>query len=504
MLNFPVPYPDELVYSIVARAGIHLGITSPKQLLDEVFSDRKVIATVDLPCHLKSISSHYPVSLGLTVNQLAYQHTLFPIYAPFVGEETRKRCLHWMEDKSLGAIHLALGVAASRVKQERTLRYCPKCMEKQLQRYGEYYWIRKWQVSGSDCCLVHGELLDAVIKRHDYHRHCFNALTSACFQLVEQANSTEEEMHITRQVNELLTLSPGRSPSFEQWSAFYRSLASDFNYTRGNNIQFEAIKERFASHWTAEWLKKHELMYSDKQTCWLRSIFRKHRKSFSYLEHIAVLDAFLTTGWHIGDVLKDVMSFPVNSQQMESVVSREANANEIMQAKRELWETYLKRYGVKKSRYCGGGGLYAWLYRHDRDWLLLVNSHYRKRLEMKNDRVDWNKRDRYVVKQFFALKRIAAERIALPRLSKNWYLSQVRKSSTIAKNMDRLPLVRLFLARYSEDIAAYQIRRILRAIEYLKASSIVIKRWRVLRLAGLSDEKLTEKAALFLKKAIMD
>ncbi|MFP7411255.1 TniQ family protein [Aeromonas veronii] len=59
MLNFPVPYPDELIYSLVARAGIHLGLTSPKQLLDEVFANRHVIATVDLPNHLPLWSNYY-------------------------------------------------------------------------------------------------------------------------------------------------------------------------------------------------------------------------------------------------------------------------------------------------------------------------------------------------------------------------------------------------------------------------------------------------------------
>ncbi|MGU5538451.1 TniQ family protein [Aeromonas hydrophila] len=54
MLNFPVPYPDELIYSLVARAGIHLGLTSPKQLLDEVFANRHVIATVDPRIQLRS------------------------------------------------------------------------------------------------------------------------------------------------------------------------------------------------------------------------------------------------------------------------------------------------------------------------------------------------------------------------------------------------------------------------------------------------------------------
>lgn len=52
MRCFPVPYPDELIYSLVARAGIRSAITSSKQLLSEVFGDRKVIATIDLPSHV--------------------------------------------------------------------------------------------------------------------------------------------------------------------------------------------------------------------------------------------------------------------------------------------------------------------------------------------------------------------------------------------------------------------------------------------------------------------
>lgn len=123
---------------------------------------------------------------------------------------------------------------------------------------------------------------------------------------------------------------------------------------------------------------------------------------------------------------------------------------------------------------------------------------------MKNFRVDWNKRDRHAVKQLFALRNLSTHRVDLPRQSKNWYLSQISRSSTIIKNLDRLPLVTLFLLTYSEDVATYQVRRILRAIEHLKARSIIAKRWRILRIAGLNDRTLTEKAAQILKKAIMD
>ncbi|WP_275668267.1 TniQ family protein [Pseudoalteromonas piscicida] len=58
MACLPVPYPDELLYSVIARYGVHAGITSPKQLLDEVFQNRQIIASVAFQGHLSQISAH--------------------------------------------------------------------------------------------------------------------------------------------------------------------------------------------------------------------------------------------------------------------------------------------------------------------------------------------------------------------------------------------------------------------------------------------------------------
>ncbi len=58
MRNFPVPYSNELIYSTIARAGVYQGIVSPKQLLDEVYGNRKVVATLGLPSHLGVIARH--------------------------------------------------------------------------------------------------------------------------------------------------------------------------------------------------------------------------------------------------------------------------------------------------------------------------------------------------------------------------------------------------------------------------------------------------------------
>ena len=77
MLGFPTPYPKELLYSTIARAGVHDGDTSPKQLLEKVFNNRKVIATIDLPSHIQVLSNQYPSTLGLDARTLIEHHTLW-------------------------------------------------------------------------------------------------------------------------------------------------------------------------------------------------------------------------------------------------------------------------------------------------------------------------------------------------------------------------------------------------------------------------------------------
>lgn len=267
MLNFPIPYSDELIYSTVARAGVHMGITSPKQLLAEVFNNRHVIATVDLPNHLDRIAYWYADGLNYNVERLAYEHTLFPIYAPFTIESRRLQCLKWMATESLGAIHLTLGIAASRLKKTKSLNYCPVCMQQQLASKGESFWLRQWQVSGANCCLQHGQLLETNLASHHNHRHQFFSATPDLCPKADQLEGNSQSQQVARQVNILLTMAPASSASFAQWSQFYSQLARQAGLKLGNNVQHEGIKERVLGRWSVSWLNQHGLIMSDNETC---------------------------------------------------------------------------------------------------------------------------------------------------------------------------------------------------------------------------------------------
>lgn len=502
MLNFPVPYADELIYSLIARAGAHMGFTSPKQVLEEVFGNRHVIATVDLPNHLENLLRLFPKGLGFSVKKLAYEHTLFPLYAPFTTELRRKQCLERMASNSQGTIHLILGVAASRVKQSRYLRYCPLCLQRQLKEKGEYYWLRQWQIVGADCCLEHGQLIEANIERHAYHRHQFFLASPSVCSILPQKPANPAAIKVARQVYRLLQLGGNGAASLAQWSTYYHQLAGIEGCLMGRNVRHEAVRERVLGRWPVLWLKSHGLAISDAESNWLHSIFRKHRKSFSYLEHIVVLDAFLPDTWQIDEVLAEVSSIrtslsisvaepPISN---EGVTEHQANI-------RTQWLALIRQKNVKQAR-SENGALYAKLYRHDRGWLLSTNRQFYLTMTRKNRRVNWRQRDLSTCRQLIKIRNAYKSLFDSPRWSRNWYLSKLEKSAIVEKNIHKMPLTGLFFKRFCEDISNYQIRRMTKALSCLETEDI--HRWRLLRDAGLSDERLTDDARYLLHEIVGD
>ena len=495
MLNFPMPYEHELIYSTVARAGTRLALESPKQLLDEVFENRKVIATVDLPCHLNAIIYQFP-NHQFTVEEIAYQHSLFPIYAPFVPEKRRQQCLKWMADISQGSIHLALGINASRIPPIHKLRYCPQCLAEHLEKYGEYYWFRLWQIQGA-CCLQHGRLINSELDLRSLHRHDFLVPSHQSCPEIEQTLTNPDHIFITSKLLELLTLPPSESPSYEQWTMFYYELARQNDCIRGQRqVLHESIWEKMTAHWSKKFLEQYCLADLNSETSWLHHIFRKHRKSFSYLEHMIVIDALINKEWSFAEILNQVRSFRKINQNNHVDVHNN-HITDLTISQRENWLNLIKQNGVKPARLLNAA-LYAWLYRNDKQWLLDTNQAFHQKYIPQGTKVDWHSRDLYFVKQLIKLNNTLLWDLDSPRRSTKWWLKQTSHSSTIEKNLDMLPLTKLFLEKYSEDIGTYQIRRLTKTFIEMKINGEVLPRWRILRKAGLSDERMVSETAQFM------
>ncbi|MCO7034789.1 TnsD family Tn7-like transposition protein, partial [Vibrio paracholerae] len=149
--------------------------------------------------------------------------------------------------------------------------------------------------------------------------------------------------------------------------------------------------------------------------------------------------------------------YPLKSQLVVSTYRQEeANIRE----RRKDWLIRLKAEGCQQARKRNGGALYAWLYRHDRVWLLRINRRYQRSHVTVNQRVDWQLRDKVCVRQLMRLLPDALDDLAAPRLSRAYYINRSKMAaSVLEKHLNKLPRTRLFLNSYTESIGEYQIRR---------------------------------------------
>ena len=500
MHNFPPPHPDELLYSTLARASVYHGITSPKQLLDAVFGNRYVIATLDLPSHITNIAYLLRNTKQYSTDNLIRQHTLFSLYAPFVPKNIRDKAIELMHGKTNGALHTMLGVAASRIKAVQNFQACPKCIEIQLIKYGEAFWKRDWFIPNLPICIEHGSSLSIYKEKPSDSRHHFQPFIESHFSIESVGSVFSQDLIISAPIQQLLNLFSYPSISFDQWTHFYYGLAQDSGYARGQHIKHDQILELFLQYWGQEYLQaKNLLCHQNEENSWLKNIFRKHRKSFSFFEHLLVWQTFLSR-----EKLENIFHHAQHIQPV-FIVETTTIENDLDIVKcaeyRKKWQQLVRKNGIKVSRsISNGGAIYAWLYRHDYKWLQQYNSKHQVVRSPLNTRVDWHNRDREYAKVLLRLAHQFKDDLSpTPRRSRNWYLMQLPQHSSIEHNLSKLPLVRCFLVKYVESITEYQLRRVCVAVKILSSDFQPLHLWRVFRLAGLSKERITPDAARILK-----
>lgn len=82
ILTFPTPYPDELLYSVLARYHVRMGNISPKRTIEEIYGKRTIRSVLDLPCNLQLLEKRLN-NRHLTSDFFIYNNTLFPYYNAF-------------------------------------------------------------------------------------------------------------------------------------------------------------------------------------------------------------------------------------------------------------------------------------------------------------------------------------------------------------------------------------------------------------------------------------
>lgn len=500
MLGFPVPYPEELLYSTIARAGVHDGDTSPKQLLDKVFNNRKIVATIDLPSHIEQLVDQYPQSLCLDAATLIYGHTLWPIYSPFQPVERNRTIKNRMLGNLQGAIHLSAGISASRIKAKESLYVCTGCLKEQKLRYGECFWDRSWQIPLAKLCLKHGPLNKTNIELNGEHRHSYIPVESV--DILDPVELVSVDKLFSQQLALLLKVE-NLEISFAQWTAFYGSLASRFGFMNGSKVDHSKIHHVVIQFWGKHWLADANILPLETETSWLRCLFRKHRKSFSYVEHIVAILALTNGAFNIDDAMGIASDLVVHDKNIDQNPIQHCDSQKALTFDQTQWNSLLSCSSPKQAR-LKEPALYARLYRNHHDWLMKVDKKFHFDRKSVSSRIDWPMRDRQTARALKSILNTLSEDLRAPHLSKTYLIHQLESPVTVEKNLYRLPRVLNLLSWYSESTSEYQARRLTRAYLSMQEHGQEIKRWSLLRHAGLSDERMTDVVSELLKEILSE
>lgn len=160
LVNFPDPYPDELLYSVCARYYDRVQYPNKKSLLQELFSNTCAATVVDFPSHIDHLNHVFQSSYHRSVNTIIEGNTFFLFFSPFLPFGRAEQLQNDMQGSGGMAIHKRAGIMASRIPLPDRFRFCPVCSEKDEEQFGEFYWHRLHQIPGVNVCTLHTVFLE--------------------------------------------------------------------------------------------------------------------------------------------------------------------------------------------------------------------------------------------------------------------------------------------------------------------------------------------------------
>lgn len=154
---FTDPYPDELIYSAIARYHYYIGNIDCKDTLEELFGKRTVIPNIYIGSNLNSVVKQ--LGNQYSVDRLINNHTIFPFYSPFLPITRKTEILKDIKYNDGGAIYTKIGIVAGGICKKEGIYYCVECAKNDLEKYGETYIHREHQLQGVLVCPHHSTYL---------------------------------------------------------------------------------------------------------------------------------------------------------------------------------------------------------------------------------------------------------------------------------------------------------------------------------------------------------
>lgn len=148
---FPSFYPDELLYSTLARYCAKAGYLKYQHISSDLYLQNNIKPNVEFVNKFNR-DAYNVITKNISFEEIIMKHTMFPYYVRFLPKEERHKALKEILIMS-EAFYNTLPMPKKQMK--RPLRYCPLCAKKDRELYSETYWHRNHQLIGINKCKEH-------------------------------------------------------------------------------------------------------------------------------------------------------------------------------------------------------------------------------------------------------------------------------------------------------------------------------------------------------------
>ncbi|MDI2585833.1 TnsD family Tn7-like transposition protein [Psychrobacillus sp. NEAU-3TGS] len=296
---FPNPYDDELIYSLCARYFTKSTSLGTKSTLGKCFKGQRSKLTPDFPSNLEALVEQLHIFEYKNLESLIYNHTPFYYFTNFLITTQKEVVMEEIRKTKTKNLHMSIGQVASTVKESKYFKYCSYCLESDLIIRGESYWRISHQLPSVFVCTDHKLLLhfSSVLYRNKNSKlvspNESNCMTSALNRCIT-GNITDENIN---QMSKIATeskklLSNDLNFNLTNLLSIYKaSLRKKGLITVQGRVRQRDLYREFVSFYGVEFLRYFQSVPSlEHESCWLKTITRKHRISFHPLRHLLLLN----------------------------------------------------------------------------------------------------------------------------------------------------------------------------------------------------------------------
>jgi len=276
LIFFVSPYPDEIAYSIFSRYDVLNGNLGFSQTSKELFGIKEKSFNIFYPSHLDNFIKLLPSDLDITSETIIGRNSIFPLFKPFMTIERANRVIKNMCNGNPKWLHDEIGIYSGNIfnKSGQAIKTCPLCFKEDVEKYGEAYIHRLFQIPGNFICEKHQVYLNEyIIPTNRNSLFDINSIDTENLSVAAiEENFKINYLDLSQDIVSVL------NGSYENYDLrkiknIYRNKLQEKGYIHNIRIKQKQLISDFKSYYPTEFLLKLESDVDENdENCWITNI----------------------------------------------------------------------------------------------------------------------------------------------------------------------------------------------------------------------------------------